>query len=101
MVYEGQKLDLLNKGDLLISEVFLALEVRRGDRLVLIRDELFSDRSLVEESFWDLKNMSAGVVAFFLDDEKPLSLGWLEPSIDWGNISVSDLTNFIIIILPS
>lgn len=41
LVSDEDMLDLLIKGDLLMSELFFALEPRIGERLVLIRAELF------------------------------------------------------------
>lgn len=72
LLSETLKLDLLNKGDRARRELFLAFELRIGDRLVLMREELFY-RFLV--SFWDLKKMRAGVEVFFLEEEKGLSVG--------------------------
>ena len=73
-VSQDNMLDLLIKGDLLMSELFFALEPLIGERLVLIRAELFYDNCFEDKSFWDLKNISAGVVAFFFEDEKSLSV---------------------------
>jgi hypothetical protein len=95
LFYDKDMFDFFIKGDRLIKELFLALEPRMGDLLVLIRAELFYDMILEEESFWDLKKMRAGVVAFFFDEEKPLSEGKLDPSIDCWNMSWwMGLTNF-------
>ena len=69
-------LDFANSGDRLIKEVFLALEPRIGDLLMLMRDELFYELFLEDESFCDLKKMRAGVVVvFFFEEEKALSVG--------------------------
>ena len=68
LLSETVKLDLLSRGDRVRSELFLRFELRIGDRLVLMRDELFYERFLA--SFWDLKKMRAGVVVFFLEEEK-------------------------------
>jgi len=75
LLFEEEMLDLFNRGDLLIKEEFLVLDILMGDRLVLIRAELFYELNLDDESFWDLKKIRAGVETFFFDDEKPLSDG--------------------------
>lgn len=75
LLSEVEMLDLFNNGDRLIKEVFLTLEVLIGERFVLNRAELFSERCLLAGSFWDLKKSRAGVVAFFLEEEKPFSEG--------------------------
>lgn len=46
-----------------------------GERLVLMRAELFSVRFLEDVSFWGLKKMRAGVEFFFFDEEKAGSVG--------------------------
>jgi hypothetical protein len=66
---------LLSNGDRLSKGIFLALEARIGDRLVLIRAELFYERFLEDVSFWGLKKMRAGVEFFFFDEEKAESVG--------------------------
>lgn len=63
--------DLLSKGDLLNIELFFAFESLIGDLLVLRSAELFSVKTLDDESLFDLKKSRAGVVAFFLEDENP------------------------------
>jgi len=89
--------DLLSNGDRLINELFFALDDRIGERFVLMRAELFYDKSLEDESFWDLKKIRAGVVAFFFEEENILSDGWLDPNIDWGNIIVDFFNELLII----
>lgn len=86
--------DLLSNGDRLINELFFALDDRIGERFVLMRAELFYDKSLEDDYFCDLKNIKAGVVAFFFEEENILSDWWLDPNMDWGNIIVCFLTNF-------
>lgn len=75
LLSETLTLDLLNNGDLLSKDIFLALDVRMGERLVLMRAELFSVRFLEDVSFWGLKKMRAGVEFFFFDEEKAGSVG--------------------------
>jgi len=51
------------------------LEALNGERFVLRIEELFSVKTLEDGSLFDLKKSKAGVVIFFLEDEKPQSEG--------------------------
>ena len=75
LLSEKVTLDLLNNGDRLSKGIFFGLQVRIGERLVLMRAELFSERFLEDVSFWGLKKMRAGVEFFFFDEEKAGSVG--------------------------